>query len=638
MASAEILRQKARDDGMYVKSLLYFFELEVPGVATTHGAMKRFITPLLINPQNIVMQEPYAVTPTPTVGGGLYVEEDGVIARHLQISGTTGFQPRSAAGVGFGAAQWQLDLSEDLSFPMRGETGLSGSGSVAPIAFMGMSGQRQFQFLQDRIFRLYSDLKQNPDASAGTKLYFHNPKDQESWRVIPMNFTMTRAAPRSTMYFYDIQLLVVEKTKYRREEVTQSPENLTFVDQIRNSAKAIRGTINTITGSIREFKNTIQQYSAALGEIKGAFNSFNNIIDECSAVAGELGRALDGVNSLVRLPFDTVINLVESLEETVKIAEGVKTSTLASFNFVDQIGKVERSIINLAATLGSEEAQRDQLNRYRQLTVNLSVPDASSTGVGVIQSATSIQGLANQGTGVTAGTADTDRGRPPSQDPMGRPSGNSVRTVRVNQNDSIQDIATRTLGSPARAAELIILNNLRPPYISDTGIPNTLKPGDELLVPSAGRNSADKQGPTVLGVNTASSLEARLYGIDMLINPVPSSETLSYDLVLSSTGEDIRHVSGVDNLKQGLRTRLLTELGSDPLYPSIGFRRIVGLNATGTEQAIMNLSLSDAVLADERVQSIEGLRVVQPTPDALVVEFNALVFNLQDRLQMTIVR
>ena len=632
MASAEKLRQIAKDDQMFVKSLLYFFELEVPGVATNTGTTVRFITPLLINPQNIVMQEPYAVTPTPTVGGGLYVEEDGVIARHLQISGTTGFQPRSAAGVGFGASIWQLDLSEDLSFPMRGET--IGTGSVAPIAFMGMSGQRQFQFLQDRIFRLYSDLKQNPDASAGTKLYFHNPKDQENWRVIPMNFTMTRAAPRSTMYFYDIQLLVVEKANYNMVEVTQSPENLTFVDQIRNSAKAIRGTINSITGSIREFKNTIQQYSAALGEIKGAFNSFNNIIDECSAVAGELGRALDGVNSLVRLPFDTAINLVESLEETVKIAEGVKTSTLASFNFVDQVGKVERSIINLAATLGSEEAQRDQLNRYRQLTENLSVPDE---GAG-IQSATSIQGLANQGTGVTAGTADTDRGRPPSQDPMGRPSGNSVRTVRVNQNDSIQDIATRTLGSPARAAELIILNNLRPPYISDTGIPNTLKPGDELLVPSAGRNSADKQGPTVLGVNTASSLEARLYGIDMLINPVPSSETLSYDLVLSSTGEDIRHVSGVDNLKQGLRTRLLTELGSDPLYPSIGFRRIVGLNATGTEQAIMNLSLSDAVLADERVQSIEGLRVVQPTPDALVVEFNALVFNLQDRLQMTIVR
>jgi hypothetical protein len=85
---------------------------------------------------------------------------------------------------------------------------------------MGMSGQRQFQFLQDRIFRLYSDLKQNPDASAGTKLYFHNPKDQENWRVIPMSFTMSRAAPRSTMYFYDIQLLVVEKTKYDTQEVT----------------------------------------------------------------------------------------------------------------------------------------------------------------------------------------------------------------------------------------------------------------------------------------------------------------------------------------------------------------------------------------------------------------------------------
>ena len=111
-----------------------------------------------------------------------------------------------------------------------------------------------------------------------------------------------------------------------------------------------------------------------------------------------------------------------------------------------------------------------------------------------------------------------------------------------------------------------------------------------------------------------------------------------YDFVLAGSTTDIIAVSGVDNLKQGLRSRILTELGENSLFPSVGVERMIGLNASDFRLNMEQLALVSAVEADERIVTTQNVQVSQPTPDSLVVDFDATVINLQDQVQVRIAK
>ncbi|MBO77145.1 MAG: hypothetical protein CME17_06890 [Gemmatimonadetes bacterium] len=640
--SAEEQRQRDLSDGNFVKNELYFFELTIPGDVTRTGNDINAITPLLINPESITMTEPYAVTPTATVGGGLYVEEDGVIARQLHIRGTTGFKPRSAAGIGFGTPAKELNTSEKLSFPMRGN--LKGAES-GPLAFSGQSGQRQFQFLQDRIFRLYSDLKQNPDCSANTKLTFHNPKDQEHWRVVPLSFTMHRATPRSTMYMYDIQLLVVERATNKKPiKVLQRPDNA-IVQAINNTSGAVRNTMAYAEGALKNIEGYVTALNDVVGNIQGTFNSVTSTIRGYERLLGKVENAVQGVVNIGVSAVNSATSLIDAGDAILDAIDSWGGAKAGIYNVEASVMDLSRAAARFSNTLDSLP---NTIGDYEQLSRNINPPPPPSVNItpgpaqsrfGVVTSASSLQGAMNQGTGLQPGDSSLDRGRPQSPRPLGSVSGTSVREIEVLMNDTIESITARVTGSTADVQVIIALNNLRPPYISTTGIPGTIRPGDPILVPSSGRAAVDKFGPTVYGARLTESLSSRLYGTDLRLDPVLTTDGAGlYDLVLSNDTEDVLLRTGVENLKQGLRTRILTEIGSNPIYPDLGYKRFIGLNAVGFDKSLTRLSLSSAVEADERIITVDNLRVSEPTPDHLSVEFDAIVFSIQDRVQMRIVR
>tara|TARA_X000001388_G_scaffold20926_2_gene13860 strand:+ start:1073 stop:2965 length:1893 start_codon:yes stop_codon:yes gene_type:complete len=627
--SAEEQRQIAQFDENFVKNELYFFELRIPASVSSSSRPINAITPLLINPESITMTEPYAVTPTATVGGGLYVEEDGVIARQLRITGTTGFKPRSAAGVGFGTAASELKTTEKLSFPMRGNLELSNH-------LNGQSGQRQFQFLQDRIFRLYSDLKQNPDCAANTELIFHNPKDQEHWHVVPLSFTMNRAAPRSTMYMYDIQLLVVEKAKNKSIIIAQRPD-LAIVQTINDGMSVVRDFVSEVEGVIKNVEGFIAGVNEVVGNISATINSVSGLFRGYNRILGQMTNTIQGITRLPGDALDTLTSYVTSIDATLNALDtwgGIKPGL---YNIQSSFMELDRATNRMIASGKSNpELGLSPQEKLGQQSKNI---NPSSSQVSGLSGNTTLQGALSAGTGLQPGDSAIDRGRPKATSPLGTINGTAVREITVLMNDTIENISARITGSTEAAQAIIALNNLRPPYISTTGIPGTLAPGSPILVPSSGRAAVDKFGPTVYGADLTEPLASRLFGTDMRLDPVLTTggEGL-YDLVLSNDTEDVQLQAGVENLKQGLRTRILTEIGSDPIYPDLGYRRFVGLNATGFDESLTRLSLSSAVEADERIIGIDRLKLSNPTPDHLSVEFDAIVFSVQDRVQMKIVR
>ncbi len=85
----ENTRREAQDDSNFVKKLLYFFELRVPPEIAFEGAITSFIFPLVLGPHTYTKGEPFTVSKTPTQGGGLFVEENGIIMRPINIKPLT---------------------------------------------------------------------------------------------------------------------------------------------------------------------------------------------------------------------------------------------------------------------------------------------------------------------------------------------------------------------------------------------------------------------------------------------------------------------------------------------------------------------------------------------------------------------
>ena len=97
LARENTRRVITRDD-KYFKRMLYFFELRVPANGTQTPVPGSYLYPLVIPPTSLRMSEPFAVEKSFTLDGGLFVEENGILARELTVSGTTGFAPRVNKG------------------------------------------------------------------------------------------------------------------------------------------------------------------------------------------------------------------------------------------------------------------------------------------------------------------------------------------------------------------------------------------------------------------------------------------------------------------------------------------------------------------------------------------------------------
>lgn len=160
-----------------------------------------------------------------------------------------------------------------------------------------------------------------------------------------------------------------------------------------------------------------------------------------------------------------------------------------------------------------------------------------------------------------------------------------VGKTTVQPGDHLLKLSTRLMGDPMRYTELIILNNLKPPYISTTRADGVLTPGDTILYPSDGTEAT-------LSINSQ-ELERRTYKRDFI----------SFENDLQLNGLEIQSISGLDNLRAALMRRLSTPVGSHPFHPEYGSR--VGVYVgNAADPALLQLAVNDAkaaILQDPRV-------------------------------------
>ncbi len=194
----------------------------------------------------------------------------------------------------------------------------------------------------------------------------------------------------------------------------------------------------------------------------------------------------------------------------------------------------------------------------------------------------------------------------------------AVRQVKLKAGQSLERLAQKELGDSTRWGEIVEINGLKAPYISDDpkeSRDGVLKAGSNILIPTSLKDGfsetpVGKQNKLTKGM---SELERNL-GVDFKIDK-------DFDLVLSSSG-DFELVAGGDNMTQGTILKLSYEPGDVMLYPSLGAGLAVGRKFPPIEDITDRITSS--LLQDSRINKVTDIALTRDG-GALYIQFNIYI-------------
>lgn len=623
----ENARQVAADDDRFFRNFVYFFELRLPEEVTGPVFESTFIFPLVLNPENIQMDEPFTVVATPTQGGGLFVEENGIVQRTIRIAGNTGFKPR----------------------PFRGQSALavlsperkSFSRALSPIPLADLSGQRHMHYLQDALFRSYADFKKDPALAEETKLIFHNQKDQESWLVAPQNFSLTRSAGRNNIYDYNIELLVLDKADAVDLEFS---EDKNILDAVKDAVRFVKsgldlaaGALQDLTAIAAEIENTIKSLGTILNGVSTVLNAASDFVEGVTDIIETPLALLEQTNVLIDDALSTYDTLLESGAAITSLDDRIIQKFREMGDGLDRIGTHPQAFQTPTSRRIAEIKARQDL-----LSVTSDETQAQATTPPTLADYSSL------GTAPTAGevgSADSDLG-----------VGGEVRAytgarqIVLGDGDTLVNLAARFLNDARRWQEIAILNGLQPPFTnqqaniplteaSEEALPGVAGIGSQILVPNFSRPPQAQAVLPVLGARPDENFADQLLGRDLELEVVPNKSrpgSLIYDVAIDTVrgSQDAKTTSGVANLGQALLFRITTEKGTDILYKRMGLGRIIGLSDSSADLETARFRFIEALNQDPRVARVRSVSFVKDG-DVLEVDADCEVRGFQQGVTIT---
>jgi phage baseplate assembly protein W len=161
------------------------------------------------------------------------------------------------------------------------------------------------------------------------------------------------------------------------------------------------------------------------------------------------------------------------------------------------------------------------------------------------------------------------------------------RFVQTQYGDTLQAFAARVLGDATNWAQLVALNGLLPPYLTDDAdlvSATVVLNGSFIMVPASSPSSASTDPDSV-------------FKTDLLLTP---------DGFLAVANGDFALVSGVANLTQALENALNTDQGELLFHDSYGtlMRRLIGTGNGPTAGLLAARYAKQTVSADSRISSV----------------------------------
>lgn len=200
-------------------------------------------------------------------------------------------------------------------------------------------------------------------------------------------------------------------------------------------------------------------------------------------------------------------------------------------------------------------------------------------------------------------------------------SSQAVRQVNLTAGATLERIALEEMGDSSRWGEIVEVNSLKAPYVSDDPFESrdgVLKPGDKLLIPMDTLNgfSSVPEGKENKLTKNMNQLEKSL-GVDLKL-------TKDFDLSLSSSG-DLELVGGAENLAQATLLKLSYEPGDILEHPTLGAGIRVGKKFPPLQE--IKDGLVNTLLQDSRINRVTDLSIKRES-SALYISFNLFVKNI----------
>ncbi len=499
---------------------------------------------LALNPSRYTLSEPYQHTLTPTEDDTVIAEENGIIVRDISLEGTPGL--RKKRGVAFSGDQGEL------------------------------TGNEHFKHLRD-MFRCYSRLKKNPRDAAHIRMIFHSLRDDDHFVIVPETFVTPRDA-RTTRLHYSYSITA--------KAIGEADNNLVALD-LDKGFDFFSTELAAIGGFFNDARAAFAEITAEISKVQRKVANIQAVMIQAGGFINSVGNAFRAVGNLINFPLLLVASIAEQVDNAADLMGGDITSD------IDQ--RLSRSLRRLSQAFDGMAASparfgpdplAEIVTRYAGERSLTATDIADGTGGATIGS----RARTVVGTGSSSG--------------LDLPPFGSVRRETLSRTDSIDGLAGRFSTSP----ELIILiNDLRFPYIAAGGGPGILAPGDIILIPV----SDTLGGAGVPPEDEYLTADEVLYGIDFALDPVELKNN-RLELRVDETRDslDAQLSRGLNNVIQGVEIIVRTERGATIYVPEVGIKRSVGIKGTVEHLLLAALYLREGILADPRVEGIRDSTIV----------------------------
>lgn len=584
--------------------------LRIPGlspVASTGDNATYFFT---VPPKVLEVAEPFATTIVNTQGGGKFIESHGSILKEFKVQGTTGLRPNKAAAalsIPFFDSTRAADTARNVG-TLAGviPVGQGSSTDKDNILKTEVTGFDSLVHLKN-IFRAYSDIKGGNDLagvpSRNVVMAWYNSKDGEYWLVEPMDFRVTQNSSSPMTYEYNITMKALVP--------------------LAHTFSSIEDPMETLRGEGRSLFSRLRGYSQ---DITDFFLTISTLINRTAGLAVSIT--------------DTI------LRPALSLLRGISAIKVSKEKFSPTVKRNARSLIDEIKVAADELSNSDQfddqdvmLNAMYRMVITCShilaepeIREASdSTGL-TEQRSRLVDAYNRRGTVNLASRAPNTGG---SDTFIGnQPVASSVVRDTVHVGEDIRSLAARLLGDRNQWHTLVLLNDLRAPYISTTSGTNLLAPGDEVLYPGSAADTAMIN--TASTNNQAEDYLASAYGRDLLLTSEEASGgTDLTDISVNSRG-DLTTVIGLDNVDQAIKIKFSTEQGELTVHPTFGTRFPIGNKATEGSFTSFRVNALATFASDPRISAVERLEFVS-SGDVLAVKANLQLADSKQSLNMSFV-
>ena len=590
----ESLRQKKFGDERYIESHPYAFELKVPA---SEGLPVVFVFPL--GPDSLTVKRVFGQAVVPTLGG-VVAEERGYVWRDIAVSGHFGLAPKKG-----------YDTTAKVVSTAKG---------FAPVPpYSVLSGPLWVRRMLAHVFDRYAALKADPETSADTVLVWHNFKEEESFVVVPVEVDLNRTTATRQLYPFSIQLRAIAPA----DAIKLLPDKL---GPLAAFMKAVNSVIRAVHRALGLVQGAFQEASQFLGEVRYFLATVDSLFDSVGRIIGAANDFAQGITDTIATGAGIIDSANEALDEILALLEsdepnaaGISAAATIPAEARQTFSEMQDGLFGIRSQLAAFASSYDTEAAARAAEgAGMNAASEEELDAAAEDPATTAAELETRTTGA-GDRARADAGAFPREREFAKYAG--FFPYIVASGDTVQSLAARFLGSGMLWYDLVLVNALKPPYISWAGGPNVARPGDTILIPSLGGDAR-----TNSAARSAGATEEALFGRDLRLVETSNSRPgrPGVDLMVDErTNRDLATIAGLDNLVQAVQLRVWTTRGTMPHYPGYGVPTIVGFGNTAANVTAMKIGLRATLAQDSRIDSILAIRV-EATDDNLAVDADVL--------------